>query len=308
MPKDKSKPIERRLADNPAPLLPWNIRRIHAFTAPFKGITSNLTKGFPQLASDLNKAQVNIEITEYLALALIIGIVAGTAGLVLSYLFFDFLTDDLPFNIVMTLIVGFLGFTVSFLMYVRIPSAMAMRRANEIDRDLSFALKDLTMQINSGVTLMSAMRNIADQGYGVVSSEFARTLDEIEGGESFEASLTNLAIRTDSEFLSRTIWQVLNTMKSGGKLDMALSSMVGDISEFQKDQIIRYGKSLSVITTIYLVVALVFPSVGVSFWILFLTVMGIKQTTPIFIITAVIYLLFVTIILSVVKSIKPMVF
>ena len=186
---------------------------------------------------------------------------------------------------------------------------IAKKRGKDIDRDLAFALKDLLMQTKSGVNIFTAMHNISRSNYGLVSEEFGRTINEIESGVSSEEALTNLALRCDSEFLGRTIWQLINSLKAGAALEKTLASIVDDISEFQKDQIMKYGKTLSVFAMIYLVFALVFPSIGVCFGILFMSVMGLQAYTKLVFGAGLVgYIIFVGSILSMVKSQKPMVF
>jgi len=55
-----------------------------------------------------------------------------------------------------------------------LPKVQARKIAENIDRDLVFALKDMQLQISSGVPLYDAMRNVAQADYGRVPVNLIR--------------------------------------------------------------------------------------------------------------------------------------
>lgn len=292
-----------------APLLPMNMHQAKRFTKFLMGVSRVISPLFPSLSMNLKKSLFYATAEEYVAIALFIAGISACFGIIFGFFYIIILYESLIFALSGSILVGLIFFIFALMVYISIPGVIAKKRGKDIDRDLAFALKDLLMQTKSGVNLFTAMRNIAESDYGLLSEEFDRTLNEIESGTSSEEALTELALRCDSEFLGRTIWQLINAMKAGATLETTLSSVVDDISEFQKDQINAYGKTLSVFAMIYLVFALVFPSIGVSFGILFMSVMGLQAYSKlVFGAALVAYIIFVGSILTMVKSQKPMVF
>lgn len=292
-----------------APLLPMTMYQAKRFTRILLGVGRALVPVFPSLANYIKKALIHATAEEYLAISVFFSGAAAVIGFVLGYFYLVIIYGSILTSIFPAIFIGILFGAFALLIHTSIPASIAAKRGKDIDRDLAFALKDLLMQTKSGVNLFTAMRNISESNYGLVSEEFGRTLDEIETGVSSEEALTQLALRCDSDFLNRTIWQLINAMKAGAALETTLVTVVDDISEFQKDQINQYGKTLGVFAMVYLVFALVFPSIGVSFGILFLSVMGMEAYSQLaFIGGGFGYIIFVGIILSMVKSQKPMVF
>ena len=148
------------------------------------------------------------------------------------------------------------------------PTIILKKIAVKESRDLLFALREIMMTVKSGVPLFTAMRNVGGADYGYVSQDFRWVAQQIESGVSERDALKNLAIRTESEYLKRALWQVVNAMESGAAMGNALSGIVESAEEYIYRDIKNYTSNLNFLILIYMLVAVVVPSLGVTFLVL----------------------------------------
>lgn len=171
---------------------------------------------------------------------------------------------------------GGLVFLVFFAFFMYYPRVLARKIVEDVDRDLVYALKDLLLQISSGVPLFDAMVNISKSGYGAVSREFRRTVQEINAGEMQETALERMAMRTESEFLRRTIRQMLTAFKSGASLQAALKSVIKNLQQYQYSQIKSYTYELNLWVLLFIIIAVAVPSLGIILLVVLSTFGGIS--------------------------------
>lgn len=175
--------------------------------------------------------------------------------------------------IILSSLLVFLIFIAFFMYY---PHVLARKIVEDVDRDLVYALKDLLLQISSGVPLFDAMVNISKSGYGTISREFRRTVQEINAGEMQETALERMALRTESEFLRRTIRQMLTAFKSGASLQAALKSVIKNLQQYQYSQIKSYTYELNLWVLLFIIIAIAVPSLGITLLVILSTFGGIS--------------------------------
>jgi flagellar protein FlaJ len=161
---------------------------------------------------------------------------------------FIFYTKQKPIDISIVLggAVGF-GIFVTFIMiYARYPDILSAKKADMIDKDLVFALKDLSLQISAGVNLYESLVNISRSDYGNTSHEFKKVVRDINSGISMPEAIERMALRNRSEYLKRTSWQIVNTLKSGSNIKKTLKRIISDLSAEQRDRIRNYSRELNI--------------------------------------------------------------
>jgi tight adherence protein C len=126
----------------------------------------------------------------------IIGLAAGVIG----GFFVTTLVGDLsPF--IRFVLIGLLAF-VGFML----PDSMLNRRVDERQKEILRTLSDtldlLTISVEAGLSLNAAIAQVVQNVPGVLSSEFARMLQEIQLGVPRGDAFRNLAERTDVEELN----------------------------------------------------------------------------------------------------------
>jgi tight adherence protein C len=126
----------------------------------------------------------------------IIGVVGGV---VLGVFLTTLIGGITPFiRIVMIGLLAFVGFVV--------PDSLVNRRVDERQKEILRTLSDtldlLTISVEAGLSLNAAIAQVVQNVPGVLSSEFARMLQEIQLGVPRADAFRNLAERTDVEELN----------------------------------------------------------------------------------------------------------
>jgi tight adherence protein C len=126
--------------------------------------------------------------------------IIGLFGAAILGLFVTTLVGDLtPFiRIVLIGLLSFVGFVA--------PDSMVNRRVDERQKEILRTLSDtldlLTISVEAGLSLNAAIAQVVQNVPGVLSSEFARMLQEIQLGVPRADAFRNLAERTDVEELN----------------------------------------------------------------------------------------------------------
>jgi len=166
------------------------------------------------------------------------------------------------------------AFALLFLFFVFYPRIMLGKLNERVDRDLVFALKDLSAQMASGVSLYDAMESISKGGYGLVSSEFELVVKDINAGAPEEDALSKMIDRTESPYIKKTIWQMVSVLRSGASIQGALSSIVDSLNQQQGDRITSYVQEVNLWVLIYLIIAVAIPSLGATLLVILSSISG----------------------------------
>lgn len=157
---------------------------------------------------------------------------------------------------------------------VLLPSMQKGRKSSEASRELPFALRQMATELRAGIGLHDSMRSIALSGYGALSEEFARTLEEIRYGETTEKALIDMSERINSDGLRRAVYQITRTLNSGGDLAKTLSIIADDTAYELRMKLKDYSQKLNSFTMIYMFVAILAPVITMIMLIAASTVMG----------------------------------
>jgi tight adherence protein C len=126
----------------------------------------------------------------------IIGLAAGVIG---GFFVTTLVGDLAPF--IRFVLIGLLAF-VGFMLPDSMLNRRVEERQKEILRTLSDTLDLLTISVEAGLSLNAAIAQVVQNVPGVLSSEFARMLQEIQLGVPRADAFRNLAERTDVEELN----------------------------------------------------------------------------------------------------------
>jgi len=241
-----------------APFPPSVLKRL---SKHFYVFSDALSKKMPLLKTDLEQGKIGVEPREYVSTVF----VTTLFYLLLFFFLFIFLGLVLQINL----------FPVNFLMPLAAcifvffaglyyPRVVARRRMRQLERNLVPALRHLLIEVKSGVPLFNAMAGIT-KGYGEVSEEFKVIVKDINTG-SKEVTALNAAVKRNPSFsFRRGIWQISNAITSGADVGDALEAIIEDLTKEQVTSIRRYGQELNPWTLIYMVAAVIIPSLGVTF-------------------------------------------
>ena len=203
------------------PFLLLSFETMESIGRRFKGLGRILSRVQPNLGEVLSKIGVDIEPEDYavgsLFSAFLYGILFFAVGMAaLSMRGAEPLSTSVA--------IGISFWLVFFLLHMIYPAIVMKKIAVKESKDLLFALREIMMDVNSGVPLFDSMKNVASEDYGYVSMEFEWAVKQIEGGVPQRTALKNLALKTESEFMKRALWQIVNAIESGSSRISSLPS------------------------------------------------------------------------------------
>lgn len=232
-----------------------------------------LRQGLPFLQLELDRADMAVDAERYLAMC----ITATTflflfVGTLLTLVFIR--TGRYFLGLVIAMV--FSGMV--FFLQVNYPKVSAHRRIRKLDADLLGALRAIMIQLNSGVPLFEAMVIISRQQFGEVSSEFRKAVTRINAGVPQIEALEAMALKNPSPYFRRTLWQIINAMKEGAASAPVMSNVITNLSREQIIQIEKYGSQLSPLAMFYMMVAVIMPVLGITFFIVLASFIQIDST------------------------------
>ena len=231
-----------------------------------------LKKMVPNINRDLLRARMEVNPDIFIASAMARGLQLGgtlAAGLV----FFGYSTGQQ--RLITGAVVGFpLLFMFAFFTFANYPKVKSKRISRELEKDLPYALRHMLIEVRSGISLYESMVSVSED-YGEASEEFNRIVKDINGGKPQVKALEDSIVRNPSTQYRRAMWQMINALKSGTDVSSTLETLVDSMVKQQKLAVKRYGKELNPYVLMYLMIAVIVPSLGVTFLIVLSTFTGL---------------------------------
>lgn len=226
----------------------------------FKNQAGFLSAFFPRLHEDLLQAEIGVPARDYVAISLSVAVSNALAAFLLLELFGMIAKADLLLAAVGLMLV--LGLA-SFFTLVFYPKIILMRRRKLQENQLIPAVRQLLIELRSGVPLFNAMTSIST-GYGEVSVEFRKIVNLINSGVPELDALSEASRETPSMQFRKVLWQIQNALKVGSDVGDSLETLLDELMRDKIDEIHRYGQELSPWTMLYMMAAVVLPSLGVT--------------------------------------------
>ena len=157
---------------------------------------------------------------------------------------------------------------------VNYPQIKEKNSYSDLNQELPYALRHMGIELKSGKGLHDTLITIKNADYGSLSREFNRVLEEVKYGKPTEESLLEMSRRVKSEGLSRTIHQIIGTLRVGGNLANSLNIIAKDISFETQIKLKEYSQKLNSFILIYTFIAILAPVVILIMLMASSTVMG----------------------------------
>jgi len=302
-----------------------------------RGFSSKIKRIIPGLDDALKKSNLNLHPDDYVGLSLVnsfffliifsvflfflisftsypsfsslVNSKDGMTAAAVTTFYSDFYSPSLDLSALFSIFkYSLLVFILILVIFFAYPKILAKKKAENIDRNLVFALKDISLQVRANVPLYNALISVSHGNYGEVSSELAIAARDINSGKSMGQALEEAALRTQSEFMHKVSLQLINTIKAGANLKVALQVVIDDLMENQKRKIKNYAHELNVWTLVYLLFAVAIPSIGSTLFIILSSFAGIGLTEGLFIFFLLICLFIQVALIGLIKSRRPIVY
>lgn len=267
------------------------------------GFGSRISKLFPQLPLYLFQAESDLNEKEYTAIATFTGLfwflVPASIFILISLLL------PIQLNLLVILGASFLIGILSFTYVLLYPKIIITRRVRDIDKNLLFALRHLSIQVRSGVTLFDSMVSVARGEYGVISEELDHIVRMISTGVRDVDALEELALKNPSLYFRRSVWQISNSIRAGADIGNTLDIIINNLSNEQRILVRVYGAQLNPLAVMYMMLGVVLPSLGTSLLMSLSSFSGLEIKPFVFWLLLIFLVAFKFNFLGIVKSRRP---
>ena len=168
-----------------------------------------------------------------------------------------------------------LMFIVTLFYMLKIPDVKILRKGKDISREIVFVGRFLIIELKSGVSLYDAMLNTS-KNYEVIGEYFKKIIDKVDLGTTMEDAINETIETTPSSNLTKVLWQILNSLRTGADISDSLSSILDQIVREQVIEVKEYGRKLNPLAMFYMVIAVIMPSLGIIGIIVLTTFISIK--------------------------------
>lgn len=284
------------------PFVPFPMEKAIKLSKVFLWISSRIVKVNPFLEQTLLQTDIKLKDREYLSVAMF----SAFFWFVLIFSLFTFLGIVIRMNFLwLSLIFSALISGVSFFYIMFYPNLLIAKKNRDTEKNLLFAIRHLFIQVKSGVSLFDGLVSVSKGNYGLISEEFDKCTKEIATGKEETLALEEIAFRNSNIAFKRVIWQIVNSLRTGSDIGNTLNLMAQNLSEEQKINIRKYGSQLSPMALMYLMFSVIFPTLGLTFLIIFSTFSGIQIPENLFYLILFVLVVFQFSFIGLVKNRRP---
>jgi len=254
---------------------------------------------FPDLKLNLEQAQISKKPEEYIKNVLLMTVIA-TFGFGMSLVFVLIKAEKSLLFILFLILVPF----IIFFFFIHSPKVKAGKRVKDIDSEIVYAGRYMLVELSAGMPLFDVLVNVS-QAYPKVGMHIQDIIKRVEVGTPLDTAINQIIEITPSPNFRKMMWQIMNSLRTGSDVSVALESMVEQISKEQLIEFKTYERKLNPLVMFYLMVAVILPSLGITMMSLLSTFLGIQLSFGILIGIA-IFLIFVQFMfLSMIRSSRP---
>lgn len=253
-------------------------QRIRSLSRLFIAVGDLLSRVSPYTSLHLKQSgmdkEYNVTAREYLAVCFFLASGAGVFALILITYILSI--GDRKFMMAGPVIGIFMG-VLMYIQLVAYPKMIVNKRVKDLEKNLLFALRTVLVQIRSGVPIFDSFVSVAAGNYGQISEEFRIVIDKSRSGKAVIDTLEELAVRNPSLYFRRAIWQLVNAMRSGSDIGENLECVIDALSKEQLVQIREYKSVLNPLSMMYMMIAVIIPSLGITVMIIVSTFPGMDR-------------------------------
>lgn len=242
-----------------------------SYTNFIRGIVKNQTG----LKLKLKKAASKLTPFQYIHQTIGMTVMSLVA---LGFILFVATKKFLFFMLVSEIILVFLGSYIIYKFWVGFVDVQIRKYAREVDGDLLFISEFFLVNLESGMPLGNAIQELSklDRPGGKF---FKRVYTEFQTGKDLTTALKDASIYSPSDSMRIFLKRLEDSLTIGVDLNSVLENFIVESSEKKIIEIRGFSKKINPIIMMYLLLGIVIPSLGITFFILGATLMEI---TPIF--------------------------
>jgi flagellar protein FlaJ len=270
----------------------------------YKSVGKTFLPFFPGLELSLKHAEIKQSPELYLGKALTVAAFLSSSALAILLIISIIASLSqkfYPFIAIIPLAVFAMSFGYRFLY----PKLIIGKRVADIEKNLLFSLRHLLIEIRSGISLYESMVSISNSNYGALSAEFRKVTKRMSVGVSDIKALEEVMLKNPSINFRRALWQVSNSIEAGYNLADTLEELVREFGAEQRTAIKMYGSQLNSLALVYMIFAIIMPSIGVCFMIILSFFSGFPISSGLLLLFMLVIIVFQFMFIGIVKSKRP---
>jgi hypothetical protein len=236
----------------------------------FENYVRSVVQSHPELIIKLKKAASKQTPFQYIYQTLTMTFLSSFA-----FLFIAIMTTK-KYPIVMFGAIGFVIFLIPILykFFLGYIDVLITKKGRELDGDLLFISEYFLVSLESGLPLGNAIQEFSKLNRpGAIF--FKKVYTEFRTGKDLEASLMEGAKNCPSDSLKILLKRLKDSLSIGVDLKMVLINFIEESAEKKIIEIRGYSKKLNPLVMMYLLLGIVGPSLGVTFFMLGATFIGL---------------------------------
>lgn len=226
-------------------------------------IIRGVVKKYPRLKYQLKKGNSKLSPFQYIYQTLTM---TGFSIFALGIIIFLFTKHNIMYMMIgFSLLIFFTLFIYQF--WLSVINVQITKLGRDLDGDLLFVSEYFLVSLESGLPLGNAIENISklNRPGGIF---FKRLYTEFKTGKSLDAALEEASRFAPSNNLKTLIKKLKDSMNIGVDLRTVLENFIETSSEQKLMDTKAYSKKLNPIIMMYLLLGIVLPSLGVTFFTL----------------------------------------
>jgi pilus assembly protein TadC len=247
----------------------FTLEKIKRLPKQFDGIGSTLLSFTPGAKYELVLIDEELKAERYIIGCLFSAGLWGLLFFLIASLALYVRTGDEVGSVVMSLVTGLMIMIVIYGYHTIFPSMYTKRIGEEIDDQLIFVLKDMMVQLNSGIPVYNVIRNLSESKYKHLNRYFQHVIHKTNEGYTLNSALSGLATKTKSFYLKKVVWGLMIGLTSGSDI-VSIIRRIHDLLVAKRISTINaYSGELQFISLAYLILGAVLPSLGITLLFLF---------------------------------------
>jgi pilus assembly protein TadC len=254
-----------------------------------------LASRLPELRQTLRLARMADTPEYYLKKTLNVGMLAGFALTLIAFGFTKSPMALLAFPIV---------FVLASLYAYRYAAFKVQKEARLINQELVYATRYMLIQLESGIPLYACFENL-ERNYEHVGRIFGEINEKMNLGTPLTDALNEAVETCPSDEMRKILWQILNSLRVGSEVTGAIGTVLEQVVREQKIAVVEYGRKLNPMAMLYMMVAVIVPSLGTTMLVVLATFIGLKLELTVLLVLAGLIGFIQFMFLAVIKSQRP---
>jgi len=237
-------------------------RFISAFALAFFGkLADKYSEHFVDLKQYLIQSDLRILLRTYISLIFLASFFAYFFAVIGMFIIATIFRISLLFTIFLVIVIPIVVAVVTFAFMYFLPISLSIRRRNDIESNLPFAINNMAAIAGSGVPPFTMFKIISQfSEYGEISKEASKIARNIElFGLDEITAIKDVASKTPSPALKDVLEGILTTVQTGGNLKNYLKEEAEKAMFDYRIRRDRYNQNLSVYADLYTALLIAAP-------------------------------------------------